>query len=380
MRVAFIINDLSGGGAEKALKLLSGYLSRNGVETGVITLQSGNDGYQLDDGIDRVTLRSSRLSRGPGKILALPLQGAELARVIRLWNPDLCVSFLPRSNIAHVMTRIFGNRRPVVLTEQASSRHTYPRRSVSDWTMRNLIRYCYPKADAVFPSSEGVRDGLTRFGVREAIMHVVYNAISISDIQESTREISEIPHDEVPTAITVGRHVEQKDHETLLRAFAIVRKQMMAKLILVGQGPRRNELDVLCRNLCIEDCVLFAGWQQNPFAWMSRADLFVLSSRFEGFGNVLVEAMACGLPVISTDCPSGPREIVCDGRAGLLVPVGDANALASAMLSVFQNHALKKRLTEESRVRARAFDIGVIGPAYLELLRRILRSHGQSNL
>ncbi len=211
-------------------------------------------------------------------------------------------------------------------------------------------------------------------------MHVVYNAISISDIQESTREISEIPHDEVPTAITVGRHVEQKDHETLLRAFAIVRKQMMAKLILVGQGPRRNELDVLCRNLCIEDCVLFAGWQQNPFAWMSRADLFVLSSRFEGFGNVLVEAMACGLPVISTDCPSGPREIVCDGRAGLLVPVGDANALASAMLSVFQNHALKKRLTEESRVRARAFDIGVIGPAYLELLRRILRSHGQSNL
>lgn len=370
MKVVFLINDLSGGGAEKALKLLSRHLACEGVETRVVTIQDGNDGYALDAGIERVTMRSQGLGRGIGKVLALPAHAAELATVLRRWQPDVCVSFLPRSNIAHVMTRWFGNTRPILLTEQISSRDNYPGNGVGDRVMRALISRFHPRADAVFPSSQGVLDGLATFGVSREKMHVVHNPISMDDIRRSMSEpVTGVDFGEVPTVITVGRYAEQKDHATLLRAFAIVHRNRAARLVLVGQGPLRAQLEALASELGVSDSVLFTGWQPNPFAWLARADLFVLSSRYEGFGNVIVEAMACGLPVVSTDCPSGPREILRDGDAGMLVPVGDVPALADAMTAVLSDRDLSDRLVAKSAARAPDFDISVIGPRYAALLR-----------
>jgi glycosyltransferase involved in cell wall biosynthesis len=366
MKLALIINDLSGGGAEKAVVLLSGYAAAQGVETRIYTLQSSKDSYELDPRIERVTLASSGTSRGVGRILSLPLQAADLARELRKWKPDVCVSVLPRSNIAHVMTRWFGNRQPVLITEQVSSRDAYPSESLKDRLMRSLIARFYPQADQVFPSSEGVKEGLTRFGVDRDQMQVVYNPVSLSEIDQAA---SAAPPDantgSIPTIITVGRLAYQKDHHTLLRAFALARSRLDARLVLVGQGPLRDELTALARELGISDRVIFAGWQQNPFAWMANADLFVLSSRFEGFGNVVIEAMACGLPVVSTDCPSGPGEILAGGDAGILVPVGDAQALADAMCAVLGDSKLRAQLADKSRRRAPEFDISVIGRQYL---------------
>jgi glycosyltransferase involved in cell wall biosynthesis len=136
-------------------------------------------------------------------------------------------------------------------------------------------------------------------------------------------------------------------------------------LVLVGQGPLQDELTALARELGISDRVVFAGWQENPFAWMANADLFVLSSRFEGFGNVVIEAMACGLPVVSTDCPSGPSEILAGGDTGILVPVGNARALADAMCAVLEDGNLRAQLADKSRRRVPEFDISVIGRQYL---------------
>lgn len=370
MRIVFFINDLSGGGAEKALKLLSGHLAGAGHEVSVVTLQASNDSYALESGVSRVTMRSGALGRGAGKVLALPVHAAELAAVLHRTRPDVCVSFLPRSNVAHVMTRWFGNRRPILLTEQISSRDNYPGTGIGDRVMRGLIARFHPRADAVFPSSAGVRDGLETFGVPRDRMHVVYNPISVDEIQRSAREpLADAGFGDVPTIITVGRYAPQKDHATLLRAFAIVRRQSPARLVLIGQGPLRAELEVLADELGIRSDVRFAGWQPNPFAWLARSDLFVLSSRYEGFGNVIVEAMACGLPVVSTDCPSGPREILRDGEAGELVPVGDPEALAAAMLAVLADPDRRARLAAQSAARAPEFDISVIGPRYAELLR-----------
>jgi glycosyltransferase involved in cell wall biosynthesis len=375
MKVAFIINDLSGGGAEKALKLLSGYLAGEGIRTLVITLGSGNDGYQLEPGVERVTLRSRWLNRGVGKILGLPLQAMELTRMLNAWRPDACVSFLPRSNIVHVMTRWFGNRRPVLITEQISSRDNYPGSGLADRVMRTLIARFYPRADAVFPSSKGVLEGLIDFGVPRERMRVVYNPISVGEIREKAREaIADVAGAApVPQVITVGRHAEQKDHATLLRAFARVRQRMDARLVFVGQGQLRGELERLASELGIRDAVVFAGWQSNPFAWLGHSDVFVLSSRYEGFGNVLVEAMACDLPVVSTDCPSGPSEIVEGGASGILVPVGDVTALADAIVQVLQDRSLRERLVGQSRRRAPEFDISVIGPEYRHLLESFVR-------
>jgi glycosyltransferase involved in cell wall biosynthesis len=377
VRIAFAINDLSGGGAEKVLQLLASFLVTQGHTVKVVTLQSGNDAYQLDSRIERITLKTGWFNRGIGRVAALPIQARELQSFLEKWQPDVCVSFLPRSNIAHVMTRWFGNRRPILLTEQASSRDTYPSSGYGDRFMRALLRRFYPQADAVFTSSEGVKEGLLEFGVAPDKMHVVYNPISLRDIEESSQVLLPPANGKnAPTVITVGRHAEQKDHETLLRSFARVRSRVEARLVLVGQGPLRGSLEALARDLHIEDSVIFAGWKSNPFAWMARADLFVLSSRFEGFGNVIVEAMACGLPVISTDCPSGPREILRDGADGVLVPVGNVDALAHAMTTILTDNTLRTQMTEKAIRRAPDFDIFVIGPQYEVLLREYVRDEG----
>jgi glycosyltransferase involved in cell wall biosynthesis len=373
LNVAFIINDLSGGGAEKALTLLAGYLARNGSSVTIVTLNDGIDRYSAGERVARIHLESRRVCRGWGRVLLLPLQAAELTRVLRRLKPDVCVSFLPRANAAHVMTRAFGNRAPAIATEQVASRHAYPSNSPADRVMRWLIRTCYPRADAVFPSSAGVRDGLLEFGVSPERMHVVYNPVDISGVRALAAEAGTPgPDVDVPTVINVGRLVEQKDHHTLLRAFARVRNRHAARLVLLGQGPLQQELHRLARELNIDDAVVFAGWQDNPYRWLARADLFALSSRYEGFGNVIVEAMACGLPVISTDCPSGPHEILGGGEFGMLTPVGDVDALAAATEAMVSDPQRRQAFAARSVRRAEDFDIGVVGAGYQRLLQDVI--------
>jgi glycosyltransferase involved in cell wall biosynthesis len=135
-----------------------------------------------------------------------------------------------------------------------------------------------------------------------------------------------------PVILSAGRLTRQKDHETLVRGFALLRERTPARLIILGEGEERGNLERLTGQLSLRADVQLPGFTLNPFAYMARARLFVLSSRWEGFGNVLAEAMACGAPVVSTDCPSGPAEILQNGVFGRLSPVGDAPALASAML------------------------------------------------
>lgn len=373
MRVAFIINDLSGGGAEKAVTLLSQFLVDRHATVRVLTLQHSRDGYTLDPRVERRSLRSGIIGNGVGRLLALPIQAYELAHELRGWLPDVCVSFLPRSNFAHVMTRWFGNRRPILVTEQNSSHDTYPTAAPRDLVMRAMMRWLYPKADAVFASSKGVLEGLISFGVERHRMTVVYNAVRLCEIEEKVREQPPpLQPRGRPVVITVGRHAPQKDHATLLRAVAEVRKRLDIELILLGEGPQQSDLERLALSLGIADAVSFVGWQDNPFAWMAAADVFVLSSRFEGFGNVLVEAMACGVPVISTDCPSGPREILANGEAGILTPVGDVVALSSAIADVLTDASLRESMVTQARLRAPQFDISLIGEEYETLLRAYL--------
>lgn len=381
MKVAFVINDLSGGGAEKALLHLASYLHGSGLEVSVLTLQSGNDAYQLPAGLQHITLSTQRLARGAGRILALPLQGREIARLLDELDADLCVSFLPRANVAHVMSRWFGNRRPILATEQVSSRDAYPSNRPGDRLMRRLIQWFYPRADAVFPSSTGVMDGLRRFGISPDRMRVVYNSVVLEEIRKFAAEpVLALDGEQMPTVITVGRHVYQKDHQTLLHAFAKVRRKLTARLVFLGQGPMREELEALAGELGIADDVFFAGFQKNPFAWLAKSSLFVLSSRYEGFGNVVIEAMACGLPIVSTDCPSGPAEILKDGETGLLVPVEDANAMAAAIQTLLEDSEAHAKYANLAVERAEDFDISVVGQQYHELLESQFSVHARGRL
>jgi len=168
----------------------------------------------------------------------------------------------------------------------------------------------------------------------------------------------------MPVILGAGRLNPQKNFSLLLRAFAGVRQQRSARLIIMGEGPQRPELEKLAQDLGVAADVALPGYVANPYAAFSRANLFVLSSDYEGLGNVLIEAMACGCPVVATDCPSGPREILSDGRYGALPPVGDAKAMAEAMACTLEAPCSADML----RQRADFFSLEASVKGYLRLL------------
>jgi glycosyltransferase involved in cell wall biosynthesis len=221
------------------------------------------------------------------------------------------------------------------------------------------VRRLYPKAGAVIAVSEGVRRDLTeRVGLRHPNVLVIHNAVITPDILGRAGEAVTHPWlatKDRPVVISAGRLARQKDYATLLRAFARLHGRVAARLIILGEGPERGPLEALARQLGIADHVDLPGFVTNPYSWIARADLFALSSGWEGFGNVLAEALALGRPIVATDCPGGPREILQDGRFGTLVPIGDVAALAEAL----------------------EWTIGTGGPAYVaaEVSRRFTADH-----
>lgn len=199
------------------------------------------------------------------------------------------------------------------------------------------VKLFYPWADGFVAVSQGVADDLRRFAqLPEVKVHTIYNPVVTDELLASAARTPEHPWlapGEPPVILGVGRLVGQKDFATLVRAFALVRRTRSAKLIILGEGDKRPELEALVTELGLSDEVSLPGFVDNPFAYMARADTFVLSSRHEGLPGVLIQAMACGCKVVSTDCPSGPREILNNGSLGALVPVGDAGALAEAIVA-----------------------------------------------
>ena len=202
--------------------------------------------------------------------------------------------------------------------------------------------------------------------IRENKIAVIYNPVDIDEIERLSSEAVEHPwfREETPIIVSVGRLTKQKGYPHLINSFSLVRKAFPCRLLIIGEGEDREKLLRMAREKALERDVEFLGFQKNPFKYMARASLFVLPSLYEGFGNVIVEAMALGLPVISTDCPSGPSEIIEDGKNGLLVPVGDEDALSRAMTEVLTNNALKERLGREAPRRAAFFGIDKIAGDY----------------
>lgn len=241
------------------------------------------------------------------------------------------------SCLAVVAQRFAGVGTRVVVRESSMvAFHLSTLNRIKRNVMTSFIRYCYPRSDRVVAVSQGVARELNQyFGVPEEKLCVIYSPILSEGVLKKAAE--PVDHDwfkegQPPVVLTVGRLTSAKNQETLIRAFACVRQQTNIRLIILGEGEKRAELEALISRLGLEADVSLPGFQENPFAFMARARLFVLSSASEGLPGVLIQALGCGCPVVSTDCPSGPREILQDGRFGQLVPVGDDAAMAEAIL------------------------------------------------
>lgn len=235
------------------------------------------------------------------------------------------------------------------------------------WMRLAPMRWLFPSLDKIIGVSQGVvEDTLEITGMPRERVIAIRNPVITPELDIMAK--AEVSHpwfqDEIPIVLGAGRLTPEKDFPTLIRAFATLRAQRPARLVILGEGPLEWSLRELTRTLGVEADVDFPGFTENPFAYMQRASLFVMSSAWEGSGNVLVEALALGTPSVSTDCPFGPRETLADGRYGALVPVGDDAALAKAMAATLENPLPAETL----KSGVREFEIGFSARQYLKVL------------
>ena len=370
MKILFVAPSLHGGGAERVLVNLVRYFSECGFAIQLATFDSrGTFRNELPDSI---TLHDLNLPnhRDPRRIL-------RVADLIRKAKPEVVLSIMRNTNLVSILAREIAGASPAMVI----SEHSNPVASFEwfggGWYKGLGIRLLYPRADAVVAVSEGVASVLKeRWSVPADKIHVIRNPVDIDRIERLSRE--PVPHPwfsdlGTPVIIGVGRLHALKDFALLLRAFERIRRKRHARLVILGEGPERAELERKADELGIQDDLLMPGFQSNPFAWLARSSVFVLSSRYEGLSNVIIEAMASGCPVVSTDCPFGPGEIIQDGVSGLLVPVGDEQALEQAIERVLDDSHLRDDLIEGGRKRAQDFSIERVGQSYENLLRRLVK-------
>jgi glycosyltransferase involved in cell wall biosynthesis len=296
-----------------------------------------------------------------------------LTRYLRQERPTALLSAMPYPNLTAVWARrLAGVSTRVVVSERNTlSRNIADKRAWPARFLPPLLGRGYAAADHIVAVSDGVADDLSSCaGLPRERITTVYNPVVTPDLV--TRSEAPLDHrwfepGAPPVVLAAGRLAPAKDFPTLLRAFARLRATRPARLMILGQG-RGSEpaaaLRALARELGVAEDVTLPGFVDNPFAYMARASVFVLSSAWEGFGNVLVEAMACGCPVVSTDCPSGPAEILDGGAYGTLVPVRDDRALAEAILATLDAPPDRDRL----RARGAEFSVDRAAERYLEML------------
>lgn len=292
-----------------------------------------------------------------------------LARYLRESKPDALLSLMDYPNVAAILARRIAG----VDTRIVVSVHNHVSASVAHADrlhtrhVPRLARRFYAEADAVVAVSDGVADDLARVsGLPRERIHRIYNPVLIPEVVDLAREPLDHPAfaDDVPVILGAGKLKKQKSFETLVRAFALVRERRPARLVILGKGHLRRRLMATAQRLGVAEDLYLPGFKRNPYPYMSRASVFALSSRYEGFGNVLVEAMACGCPVVSTDCQSGPAEILANGRYGKLAGVDDPRGLADAICAVLDDPLSPAELEK----RAGAFTAAASAIEYRDLL------------
>ncbi|MDR7921524.1 glycosyltransferase [Thermosynechococcus sp. HY213] len=362
-RIAIFLPSLAGGGAERVMVTLANGFAARGYAVDLV-LASAVGPYLKDvaPAVRVVDLRAGRV------IKAL----WPLVRYLRCERPLAMLSAMNHANVVAILARRLAaaSTRLVVSERTTISVEVARARGLAARAVYALVPRLYPKADGIVAVSRDAARDLERFAKLPAgSVRAIYNPFDLERIERLAHE--PVPHPwlqpgQVPVVLAIGRLTEEKNFTALLQAFAQLRARRDARLLILGEGELREELEQLSHALGLgSDVLQMPGFVANPFAYLSRAALFVLSSRWEGLPGVLIEAMACGTPVVSTDCPSGPREILEDGRWGRLVPVGDVEALTRAMEETL---TMPRDQLPDVRQRAQDFDQTQAIDAYLDAM------------
>jgi glycosyltransferase involved in cell wall biosynthesis len=338
-RITLVISYLGGGGAERVMSVLANYWAEHGRKVTLITLGLvDEDYYAVDHGVHRVAL-GLRLS-SPHFAAAIKNNFRKMKRLrqeIRASQPEVVVSFTDTTNVLTLASTV-GLAVPVIAAE-----HIDPRQHAIGSIWQVLRRLVYPRAAGVVVLTDGVRPWAEGI-VKKSAVHVIPNPVTVSAMKHNgVRKQGDLGG----TIAAMGRLAPQKGFDLLIKAFGLcARKYAHWSLVILGEGEERSRLEALIRELGLNDRVSLLGQVRDTSIVLRKADIFVLSSHYEGFPMALVEAMACGLAVLSTDCPSGPRVIIRDGVDGVLVPPNEVDALATAMDRLMADPAERQRLGE----------------------------------
>ena len=371
-RIAFVINSLAGGGAERVLSILLDQFSRqaeafDGAELHLVLLDRTEEKYQVPN-----CVVIHRLDSGGALIRSI----RNLARALANIRPDISISFLTRANCANILSAGRAGHH-CVISERVNTTSHLGREPIARIN-RLIVRFLYPRAERVIVNSRGTRDDLSNnYGVPSERISVISNPF---DLEAVRRYALEDPHREFfrPYVIAVGRLTRIKNFSLLIKAFA--EAGIPNDLVVLGEGDEHDKLLREADEAGISDRFHLLGFVDNPYPLIRGAEFFVSASNAEGFPNALAEAMVLGKPVIATDCPSGPAELlegsasagagVCEARYGLLVPIGDNTALANALRQI-RDPALAKHYGAAAEHRMEAFRAEDIAAQYAALIRSV---------
>ncbi|HWA61043.1 MAG TPA: glycosyltransferase [Caulobacteraceae bacterium] len=366
-RVTLLLGSLDGGGAERVAVNLARRCDPEAVDVRLALLR--RQGAYLDEvEADRIDAAPAR----PGAVTRAIAAPADIAAMLRRSRTDVLMSFGLGVNMqTWLALQALGRRRPRWICREDNNLDAEIGGVAKDPVSRAVAlaaaRKVYRSADAFVAVAHELGDLLRRrVGFDDERLSVIHNPIDLAEIERRAMEpLPVIPMR--PYVVTAGRMVWQKGFDVLIRAFAACPSAAGLDLVILGDGPLEADLRRLAAECGVAERVLFPGFQPNPWSWFARSSLFVLSSRWEGFGNVVAEAMACGAPALVTDCNYGPREQVAHGRSGWVAPAEDPLALASAMDQLLSQPDLTQKLAAAGRLRARAFDVDAIATAYTDL-------------
>jgi glycosyltransferase involved in cell wall biosynthesis len=391
-RISIFLQSLQLGGAERAMLTLAEGLTRNGCQVDFLLVVKRGELLADVPGTVRLIelgtvsrtmllphlvglpMRTLRVllpvllkNKQPKVVRSLP----KLIRYLRSAEPDALLTTLPNNNLVAVWAKWLCRPRTRIVVCEGNTTSKEVSACASNpfdgkWPI--LIKEWYPRADGIVAVSDGVAGDLSQVsGLPPERITTIFNGVDLRRLDELAAAPVADPWFEVdapPVLLAAGRLAPQKDFPNLLKAFARVRSRREVRLVILGEGPERARLESLAADLGIAADVKMPGAVLNPFSYMARARLFVLSSAWEGLPTVLMEALACGCPIVSTDCPSGPREILDGASFGELVRVGDDMALAEAILRALASPADRSRL----RARAQSFSVDAAVEGYLALI------------
>lgn len=338
-KIAIFSHDLGqgkGGGAQRSLAIIASEFTKRGLDVDLLLAQAkGRYFNEIRTDVNVVDFNARRF------LTSFP----QLIRYLQNTKPDALLTTLIHVDFAAIFAKYFAKTDTRVITRIAStiSINTHYENNRLIKFISTLSPYFYPHSNHIIAVSNGVASDFSEFTkIPKKLIETIYNPVITPQLCRMAKENIDHPWfigDQPPVILAVGRLAPQKDYPTLIKAFSLVHERTPARLVILGEGKERSHIESLINQLNLGKDVYMPGFVDNPFSYMSNSKVFVLSSGTEGLPGSLIQALACGCPVVSTDCPNGPAEILDGGKYGYLTPVGDVEALADRILRVLSGEA-----------------------------------------